>query len=218
MTSRQQTRQNDGADNFQWLESLRRDHDTAVLLLKKQGMVICRDPAWMEKLEDIFIRVSLALFDVILGCDLALVYCYDQQQQPPRQSINDGYSSVHQHTTDGRRVSSVGVSIQALQRGPEYAVMVLIHELGHVTEPNAPEHGRQFHECVDRMIERYNKTFGANVTNDYFGLEAGRPISAVDQEAVEHMRENAPPPPSPFAKVPVTVPHHGKMWRDKHRR
>lgn len=87
-----------------------------------------------------------------------------------------------------------------------------LHELVHIIAPCSPgAHSAEFHVAYQKLLHQYDKVTGSC-------LEAGREISAADQEAVAHMRENGPPPPSPSAKIPVTVPHQGKAWWDKHRR
>lgn len=101
---------------------------------------------------------------------LSLVYVYDQREQPESISPNDGYSSVSERQTDGRRVASIGISIQALHRGDEYAVMVLLHELAHILRSYPVDHGQEFHQTLDKLIVRYNVATGAKIENDYFGL------------------------------------------------
>lgn len=161
-------------DRWHDMAALQRDHDIALRELEKQGFVRCRDPHWAAETKRIFTGVIFALQRVIMKSSLSLVYCYDQRQQPPNLAGFDGYSSVHTHEPDGRRVSSIGVSVQALQMGDEYAAFILLHELAHVTGRNEPEHGQLFHAWLDMLIVSYNKATGAKIINDYCGLESRR--------------------------------------------
>lgn len=93
-----------------------------------------------------------------------------------------------------------------------YLQRLFIHELTHIIVPCKPEmHSAEFHTAYQKLLHQYDKATGSC-------LEAGREISAADRAAVEHMRKNGPPPPAPSTKIPVTMPHQGKAWRDKHRR
>lgn len=71
---------------------------------------------------------------------------------------------------DGRRVASIGISIQALHAGHDYAIMVFLHEMAHVLSSFPSAHGPEYHAYLDRLIERYNQAAGTEITNDYFGL------------------------------------------------
>ena len=139
--------------------------------LEKQSLVFSDDPAAWAVLREIFTSVFLCLHREIMGRGtLSLVYCYDQDRQPPRIARCDGYSSVSERQSDGRRVSSVGVSVQALRYGRDYGALVLLHELTHTLHSVSSEHGTLFHKHLDRLIAKYNAATGASVTNDYYGL------------------------------------------------
>ncbi|MDE7172281.1 MAG: hypothetical protein K2O11_10490 [Oscillospiraceae bacterium] len=161
-------------DRWHDMAALQRDHDTALRELEKQGLIRCQDPHLGTETKRIFTGIILALQRVIMKSSLSLVYCYDQRQQPPNLAGFDGYSSVHIHEPDGRRVSSIGVSVQALQRGDEYAAFVLLHELAHITGRSEPEHGKLFHIWLDMLIASYNEATSAKIINDYYGLESRR--------------------------------------------
>lgn len=151
---------------------LQRDHDIARRLLLDQGIVLSDDPAALAKLRDVFTSIFLALHrEIMARGTLSLVYCYDQDRQPSRISCCDGYSSVSERLTDGRRVSSAGLSVQALFYSRDYSTMVLLHELTHTLYKVPSEHGIAFHGHLDRLIARYNAATGAAVKNDYYGLE-----------------------------------------------
>lgn len=139
--------------------------------LEKQGLVFSDDPVAWAALREIFTSVFLCFHREIMDRGtLALVYTYDQNRQPLRIAGCDGYSSVSEPLTGGRRVSSVGVSVQALFYSREYAIMILLHELTHTLSGFSSEHGQEFHAYLNKLIARYNRATGASVKNDYYGL------------------------------------------------
>ena len=139
--------------------------------LEKQGLVFSDDPVAWAALREIFTSVFLCLHREIMERGrLALVYYYDMDTQPPEISKCDGYSSVSERQSDGQRVSSVGVSVQALRYGRDYGAMILLHELAHTLSGFPSEHGPEFHAYLDGLIGRYNRATGAFIVNDYQGL------------------------------------------------
>lgn len=151
------------------LSELQQDHDTARRLLLEQGVVLADDPTAWAKLREVFTSVFLVLHrEIMERGTLSLIYCYDQDKQPPRIAACDGYSSISEKLTDGRRVSSAGISVQALRYGRDYAVMVLLHELTHTLYRAPTEHGPEFHKHLDKLIAKYNASTGKRIKNDYF--------------------------------------------------
>ena len=146
-----------------------RDHKRALELVREQGIRICLDPAERELAKRIFTPLSAVFWPDLLCSCLSLVYVYDQGAQSPAVKKCDGYSSVSERQNDGRRVASIGISLQALHAEEDYAVLIFLHELCHVLY-GVPPHGRRFHQKLDLLIERYNRATGAAVSNDYFGL------------------------------------------------
>lgn len=155
--------------NDRWHDpaTLRRDHDTALRLLDQQGLVRCMDPHWVAETKRLFLAILLALQEAMMESCLSLVYCYDQRQQPPNIAKYDGYSSVSERLQDGRRVASVGVSVQALQQGDTYGTLILLHELTHILKAYPTEHGSEFHRQLNRLIEQFNRCTGGHIVNDY---------------------------------------------------
>lgn len=147
-------------------EQLRRDHDDALRLIDRQGIIRSTDTCWILAAKANFLKIVIALQDVIMGSTLSLVFCYDQDLQPPDIAENDGRASTSERQSTGRRVSAIGISIQALQAGESYAALILLHELCHVLH-GFPSHGPEFHEHLDALIKRFNESTGSNVRNDY---------------------------------------------------
>ena len=146
---------------------LQRDHDDAICLIDRQGMIRCTDEYWIAEAKGVFLKIIVALWDVVMSSTLSLVYCYDQSAQPPHLAKCEGYSSVSTHLPSGRQVSSIGISIKALQGGDSHAALILLHELTHILSSFPSEHGAAFHERLDKLIEQYNMSTEASVKNDY---------------------------------------------------
>ena len=151
---------------------LQRDHERAIKFVQDQGVIICFDPAEWEFAKRTFAQITSIFLPDLLCSALSLVYVYDQDAQPPEISKCDGRSSVSERQSDGRRVASVGISLQALHYREDYAILILLHELTHILSGFPSEHGPEFHAYLDKLIARYNAATGATVQNDYFGLDA----------------------------------------------
>ena len=132
----------------------------------QQGIVICTNPDALEQCAEILFPVFLSLLEEIQESDLCFWYLYRQDKQPPHIAGFDGYSSAK--VIDGRRVASVGLSVEALSAGADYAAMVFMHELSHVITGRG--HDAVFHARLDRLILKYNRATGKRVRNDYQGL------------------------------------------------
>ena len=158
--------------NLHWTDNtlLQRDHERALRFVREQGITICLDPVEREFAKRTFAPITnVFLPDLLCSC-LSLVYVYDQDAQPPEISKCDGRSSISERQSDGRRVASIGISLQALHAGETYAILIFLHELCHCLYGVPSEHGPEFHAYLDKLIARYNRATGAAVQNDYFGL------------------------------------------------
>lgn len=154
------------------MELLQRDHERAIKFVHDQRIQICLDPAEREFAKQTFAPISAVFWPDLLSSVLSLVYLYDMDKQPPEISKCDGRASVSERQSDGRRVASIGISLQALHAGETYAVLIFLHELTHILSGFPSEHGPEFHAHLDKLIARYNAATGATVQNDYFGLDA----------------------------------------------
>ncbi len=150
---------------------LKGDHDKALEFVLQQGVIISSDPDYRQQAREVVENVFRALPEYVLKSRLSLIYVYDQMQQPPGISDSDGYASIYEHSTSGRRVESIGISIQALQRGMEYAAFVFMHELTHITINHRflkGSHGGLFHYLLNLYLMYYNRYHGTKIENDYY--------------------------------------------------
>lgn len=149
---------------------MQQDHDTALRLIRQQGVVFADDPTAKEQARELLIKIFVALSDVVYGSPLSLVYIYNMDEQPPELSGCDGRSFVSERQSDGKQVAAVGVSLQALQAGETYGTLILLHELAHVTINSRlvrGKHGGAFHIWLDMLIRQYNSYHGTDIKNDY---------------------------------------------------
>lgn len=152
-------------------------------LLENDGVVILHDDEEKKRLKGVVLPVFLACWDDICEADdLALFYTYRMEDQAPGSfvAMSDGYSTIKVNAETGVSLSAVGVSVEAMDKGLDYAVLVLLHELCHllVREPPAKdqmEHSEAFHARLDGLLAKFNFVFGLDIQNDYFGLASERP-------------------------------------------
>ncbi len=158
----------------QWAnpEQLRADGRRVLRWIRQQGVVICCDPAEQKRARNILLPVFRALEDVIRSVPLTAVYIYRQEDQPPSLRTTSGtpmqdidgveWKDV---TRDRGELHAIGLSCEALERGPGYTQFLFLHELTHVFGGEA--HSPEFHRRLDHLIEQFNRRTGGHVANDY---------------------------------------------------
>lgn len=174
--------------------------------IRRQGVVFYAGKKERQTVKR-YLREMPGVFPELVG-DLSAVYLYRQSEQ-----ANSAFDGIlwRDVTANAGVLYAVGLSVEAVGRGEMYLQRLFIHELAHIIVPCKPGmHSAEFHTEYKKLLRRYDTLTGSC-------LEAGREISATDQEAVEHMRKCGPPPSSPNKKIPVTKPHHGKAWRTPQR-
>lgn len=139
--------------------------------VRKQRIVINTDEQELNCARETFRNINTVFFRDLLKSRLALIYLYDIEKQPPDSviGISDGFATTRINKASGVCIRSIGISLQALHKSKEYAVMVFLHELTHIF--GYDEHDAAFHKFLDKLISRYNKATGENVVNDYYGFD-----------------------------------------------
>ena len=159
-------------DHWADLSQFRADGRRVLRWIQRQGVVMCGDPTKRERARDILLPVFRALEDVIRPVPLAALYLYRQSDQPPRLRTTSGtpmqdidgveWKDV---TRDRGELHVIGLSCEALERGPGYTQLLFLHELTHVF--GGGEHSPEFHRQLDHLIEQFNRRTGGHVVNDY---------------------------------------------------
>lgn len=159
-------------DHWVDLHQLRADGQRVLHWIRQQGVIMCRDPVERVKATEFLLPVFQALEDVIRPMPLVALYLYWQADQPsslrttsgtPMRNV-DGVEWVDA-TPDRGSLHVIGLSCEALGRGPEFARFLLLHELAHVFGNG--EHSPAFHQQLDRLIEQFNQHTGGHLVNDY---------------------------------------------------
>lgn len=144
----------------------------AVQDIRQQGYRPSNRKEDIELLKAVLLPV-MAIFEYEVA-ELAAVFVYRQQEQTGEAKGADGITLWFSNPRIYAIVFSVGVSVEALKMGNDYATMVFLHELAHVrvspTDNEAMKHDRFFHSYLDKLIERYNQRTGKRIKNDYLGI------------------------------------------------
>ena len=113
------------------------------------------------------------LIDLAREQGLKLLYTFSAAEQDESRKDRDG-ECWKNCTLDGRETwYSIGISTEALDRGRDYTVFVFLHELCHLFTGGG-NHTAAFHSFLDYLLSEYNSANGAEIENDYQGLNRKR--------------------------------------------
>lgn len=161
----------------QWadLEQLRDDGQRILHWIRRQGVVMCCEPAERKRAKEILLPVFQALSNAIRALPLCAVYLYRQSDQPSGLRLPDGTPMQYvdgidwlDATPDRGHLHAIGLSCETLNEGAEYAQLIFLHELSHIIY--GKEHSVGFHRHLDMFIAQVNQATGTSIVNDYFGL------------------------------------------------
>ncbi|MBR6677714.1 MAG: hypothetical protein IKL23_03160 [Oscillospiraceae bacterium] len=146
--------------------------DRILRWIETQGMVICTDDNATNMLKGLINVVAPVFRDTMMDSGLCAIFAYHKDQQPEKFQDNNAitYRDV---TTDGKgTLYAIGIAVESLEHGQDWAILLFLHELCHVLLPDAKSHGRTFHEILDYLIAKYNVATGGSIENDYFGIDS----------------------------------------------
>ena len=143
------------------MEKLKYNQHNAFRNLEENGIKVCFDENEQKLLKLIFTPIFLALRQEIFTSSISLVYTYRQSEQTEEFAAADGLCNISAEY----RTVSIGISVEALHSDPDYATMVLIHEITHSlckkgTDPD-------FFMRMDRLLFKYNRLTKSKIRNDY---------------------------------------------------
>lgn len=143
--------------------------------LQSEGVVLCEDPEALALARPVFLSVAETFPAYIPDC-VQDFYVYRCSEQPEDLQSMDGIN-WKDCTRDAGNLYSIGLSVEALEKGTAYAIMICLHEMCHALCDIAEiggddDHDERFHSILDGLISRYNCQNGTAVENDYFGLES----------------------------------------------
>lgn len=154
------------------LPQLRKDGQRVLHWIQETGIVVCWDPALRKTVAQYLLPIFQALRETIQPLSLVCIYLYRQADQPPNMRTDDGifirYVDGIQWvdvTPDRGKLYAIGLSAEALDKGKDYVQFLFLHELAHIL--SGGKHSKEFHRCLDGLIERFNKYTGSHIVNDY---------------------------------------------------
>lgn len=130
------------------LEQSRADGRRVLHWIRRQGVVMCCDPAKQRQAKEFLLPVFQVAEDVIQPMPLVALYLYRQADQllslwttsgTLMQDV-DGIAWVDA-TTDQGSLHAIGVSCEAIDKGAAYAQMVFLHELDPYFRRRRVQHG-----------------------------------------------------------------------------
>ncbi len=134
--------------------------------IQKEGAVFCDDPIAKDRLAKTIIPIAL-LFPDLVG-RLITIYLYKMDEQGNAElRASDGMSWKYCDEKTGKASYAIGISVEGLDIGTEYAQFLLLHELAHIATDS--DHTTAFHNQLNEMIRKFNAETGATITNDLFG-------------------------------------------------
>lgn len=139
------------------------DSEQVMEWAKTQGAVVCNDPKESQRLLDYIVPVGAVFPDMVKQVNA--IYVYRMEEQKKKASGADG---MHWKDVAGKNgtLHAIGISVEALDGGPEYAAFVFMHELAHMVTDD--RHTTAFNEKLDEMIATYNQATGAGIVNDFY--------------------------------------------------
>lgn len=135
--------------------------------VQTQGQILCHDTAEQKRLSSLLDELRPIFPEME---QVHAWYTYRQQDQPPPLSEHDG-EMWKDCTLDGcGTLYAVGISVEGLDAGHDYAVLLVLHELGHVVA-DVGDNDMRLHSTINNLLARYNQATGKRIENDYSGLE-----------------------------------------------
>lgn len=122
---------------------------------------------------------------------VTIVYPFRQSDQTEKLfQKTDGVTSLHINQKTGKKLYTIGISVEALAKGTGYASMIFMHELTHIIV-GSYDHSAAFHYILNRLISRYNAITGGAIENDYFGISEDDRAKVDALEAMETAKTTA---------------------------
>lgn len=138
------------------MDKIERGKRVLKCLALQDGVIFCEDPAERARAKRYLARMPEVFPDYVAQLDA--LYLYRQAEQAAsywRES--DGMSTLKTNTAEGRLFRTIGLSIEALHKSPEYFKSLFIHELTHIA---VQEHSEKFNETAQALRSAYKRQTG----------------------------------------------------------
>lgn len=152
--------------------------------VETEGGVAYEDPSAKKRLLDYLLPVA-QVFPKLVNM-VSAVYVYRMDQQTGSAAGPDGISWEN-HTSDVGILYAIGISLEAMDKGPAYTQFIFLHELTHIITGH--EHDPVFHGQLNKLLSIFNEATGANLTNDMIGMPMrhdSQPYVLPDNIPVQH--------------------------------
>ncbi|MBR0205629.1 MAG: hypothetical protein IJQ45_02665 [Clostridia bacterium] len=142
--------------------------------MRKQGLVPKADSQAFQIVLSAFSHVQDVFSGEVVIPDISYVCTYDMAAQPKGASSRTA-DAVAYFTTNGEtKLYGLAVSVQAICKGGDYLLFVIIHELAHIILEAAGKNGEMSHDEVFEaylleLLRYFNEQTGKHLKNDFSG-------------------------------------------------
>lgn len=138
------------------MDKIERGKRVLKCLALQDGVIFCEDPAERARAKRYLARMPEVFPDYVAQLDAIYLYCQSEQAASYWRE-SDGMSTLKTNTAEGRLFRTIGLSIEALHKSPEYFKSLFIHELTHIS---VQEHGEKFNETAQALRSAYKRQTG----------------------------------------------------------
>ena len=148
------------AHELEWLR------ERTLRWIETQGFILDDSNFEAKRKIGVVWEVVRCIFDGLYQDTVVAISTYRQAEQTDKYSGDDAMAWKNV-TDDYGPVWAILVSVEAVEQGPAYIALLLLHELAHLFMDGEGGHGTEFEDVLDLLIERYNACTGAQIVNDY---------------------------------------------------
>lgn len=149
-------------------EDRRHAAEVAMQFVRGQGAILGSYPNARERLQYVIDELGRIFPEME---QVAAFYLYEQSKQTAATwASSDAICSIDADTPGGP-YCAIGVSLEGLAQGHAYAAFLVMHELAHWKTPDTWEHSAQYHDTLNRLLDRFAKKTGIVLPNDWTGMQ-----------------------------------------------
>lgn len=153
------------------LDELRRFYNTYDLVekrdymskwLQQEGVVFCTDKKAIEQAEQYFFEAYRIFPEKINNLRFSALYVYEKEKQAMDLQKAD---AIHWHNWFIEKypytLCAIGLSTTAIDKGREYSIYCILHELTHFD--GFVMHDEKFYNHLQELISMYSSSTGENI-------------------------------------------------------
>ena len=172
-----QDRQDEKEKQFVYTDEMGEKGDNAAWRLGILGFNLSRHRADRFLLDDFLkeSRIGEVFCSEFGPGKIESIFTYRRDEQDDEHKTIVGHANYIK--TDAGKCHVIGLSAEALERGPMYATAILLHELAHIkvdeSGGNISAHDDTFKEAVKRVVEQYEAATGRKIPYDVGAEKVG---------------------------------------------